>query len=258
MFERFAPWFSRRSRPANTHAPTARLSWCDEELQVLLWNEGAKPQLQVELAGRSGLFQSCLLAFDPDNDQLLIDGLFPVPPLDLIHQLPGFSITLFKHQAVLQLWVTLEQYALFHGKPALLVRIAQKTFRQDRRAHSRVQFPRGQGPIALLQLPMQPQLRASLVNVSRGGLRLNIFGKHNDPWPQHTPIACQLHLADHLKLDCQLQLKAVQYYRSPCQHTQVRAKFAPMTAQQQHTLHLFLFKQLQDNPNAWAASQSLP
>jgi c-di-GMP-binding flagellar brake protein YcgR len=246
VFEAIRPLLHRLTQPKAIRplpAVPAGLSWHADEVELLLWHEAHKPVLQIELAERSGIFHSSLMGFDLSADRLLLDALFPAPPVELLAQLPGFQVTLFKQQAVLQLWVCIEERWLCGGKPAWVVKVLEKTYRQDRRQHSRVSFERGHGPIARLQVPMQAQLRASVVNLSRGGALLNIFGKYNHLWQGQGWVPCKIQLSDQALLDTAVQVRAVNYYRSPCQHTQLRVKFAPMAARQQHLLQGFLCAQ---------------
>lgn len=226
-------------KAAGSH--TNALPWQTADLEVLLFNEVQQQALQIEIPGRSSLFQSWLIGFDLTQNQLLIDTLFPSPPAELLALQSGFKITLIRQQEVLQLWVCLRETLSVANKPALLVDILSKHYRQDRRQHPRVCFERSRGPLCKLQIPMEAQLRGTLVNLSCGGALLNIFGKHTirqDSFQQNLRVHIQLN--DELSLDCQVQIKAAQYYRSPCQHTQLRLKFNALTLDQFQLLDQFI------------------
>lgn len=232
---------NKSAHPTPLANPNTRLSWNAQELNILLHNENQSHLVQVELPSRSGPFQTWLLGFDLTEHQLLIDSVFPAPPIELLAQLSHFKITLFKHQEVLSLQVRLVEKLETAQKPAWVVEVLTKHYQEDRRSHRRYTFERRHAPIAKIQIPLQPQWRASLVNVSKGGCLLNIFGKIDTQAADFKhPIRCHIQLNATHALDCLIKIKACDYFRSPCQHMQLRGRFVGLTQQQQACLQQFI------------------
>jgi len=122
-----------------------------------------------------------------------------------------------------------------------VVEVLEKEYRQDRRVHPRHNFERSHGPLVKLQIPMQAQVRGTVVNISKGGVLINIFGKPPlDAQDCKHPLRCNIQLNDQMHLDCYLQIKELNHFRSPCQHAQLRLKFVALTHEQQQMLAVYL------------------
>jgi c-di-GMP-binding flagellar brake protein YcgR len=239
VLERLSKWFSSY-KTANKALKQPAQNWTGEELELILWCEQQRTLGQMEIPARSGVFHSALLAVDIIENQLLIDVPFPSPPIDLLLAPAAFKISFYKQQQLLQLDVRVVEHLIFQGKPALLVQIEARSFHCDRRASFRISFERSQSPLMRIQIPMAEQLRASVLNLSSGGALLNIFGKHDEFNPLKSCMSGKLQLDDGMCIDVKCEVKTINYYRRPCQHTQLRVQFTQMSAQDQRKLTMFL------------------
>lgn len=256
MFERLSNWFLA-SKSANKAIVAPKQDWTNEELELLLWCEQHRALGRMELPTRSSLFQSALLAVDISDNQLLIDSPFPSPPIELILPSAVCKISFYKHQQLMQMQVRVLEHLIFQGKPALLVHIESKSFHRDRRGCDRISFDRNEAPLLRFQIPMADQLRASVLNLSTGGAMLNIFGKHNELSDLKGCVTGKLQLNDGVCVDVKGELKAVCYYRRPCQHTQMRVQFSAMSTQDLRKLALFLAVQRDRNQSQIASVSQL-
>ncbi len=252
MFERLSQWLLGAKSHVKSSGPAVQ-DWSDAELELILWCERQQSLGRIELPGRSGLFHSALLGMDVLDNQLLIDMPFPSPPIELLLPNNECKISFFKQQQLLQLVVRVEERLLFEGRSALLVKIIKRDFYTDRRAGERVVFNRSNWPLVRLQIPMADQLRARVINLSSGGALLNIFGRYDSSIPAKAKIAMKLELGDGDCIDVKSVIKAVSYYRRPCQHTQFRVQFSAIEKNEQRKLDLFLAFQQEQWAQAKAA-----
>jgi c-di-GMP-binding flagellar brake protein YcgR len=239
VLKRFSYWLFDRSSAVKTPQAAAQ-AWTSEEAELILWNEQHRALGQIELPGRSGLFHSALLGVDIQENQLLLDVPFPSPPIDIVSPAAQCTISFFKLQQLLQLRVRVEQRLIYQGKPALLVKIEERSFHYDRRFTNRVSFSRNENPLMRLQIPMAEQLRASVLNLSSGGALLNIFGKLDEVVQKKSLLSAKLQLDEGCCIDVKCEVKTVTYYRRPCQHTQFRVQFLAMSDQDKRKLDLFI------------------
>ena len=219
---------------------SAKQHWTLWEADILVAC-GLKHQFVTVFEPDSGqLMQSFIHGFDLDNSLLLLDGLYPV----LQKRLPPNST----------FWLQIRcEYGFFNLKVALIeieehskgewitVKVLSSALSHNRRWQSRVFFEPRQGPRVDLQLDNQPLQQAYVVNLSRKGAQVDLYGTNLSlGLIRKRSLHGHFFFNDRFQLRLDATIRQSRFLRKPCCHTQLRILFNRLNDQQQMLLDSFI------------------
>lgn len=211
--------------------------WAPEEIDALLDAARYSRLCYATCEQYNAPLQSVVLAFDMNENQLLLDEFFPSPATGLIDT--NLTLTLSTPVGALYLEVKVTQRVTFAGGPALVARVYSKGVHPDIRQSARVAFAKGQAPAIELLLPMTPLMRGHVVDLSPNGLlmccpsarRPNLFTHKGE---------CKVMFDEHFRLRANVRIQHARFIRKPFRHSMLRVAFCNLPADQKEQLAAFL------------------
>lgn len=213
------------------------LCWNALETQALLRCEDSTTICTVTDQGRNSPLQTVVLGCDPAANQVLLDDFFPRPASS---PLGGrFQLHLPMQDGLLLLDVLVRDEIGVAPTPAYVAEIVNKTTVSDRRLSPRLRFSSALAPRIDLLVPLSPQLRGHLLDLSEDGLAMVHYGA-TKPTLFAKSGECRIQFDEYFVLRAQVQIQQVKACRKPFHHTVIRIRFNGLTACEKDRLGAFV------------------
>jgi len=222
--------------------------WQTQEIQVLLEACERRHPLRVylpgyHLTGNAEAIYTSLIGFDLDNSELLLDTLLPFSFYELV--------VLAEHNGPLTLAITVAETTWFvectfksidSSQAHYLVSVSVQNMRKtsSRRLHPRIHFAERQRPLAYLNQPWKPRLRAELLDLSPLGCQLRVLGRDIRSQFANRASQLSLHFNEEFQLNCQCEVKQLIFLRKPYCHNKLRLMFKQLEPVQTEQLQTFV------------------
>ncbi|MBX2858344.1 MAG: PilZ domain-containing protein [Cellvibrionaceae bacterium] len=233
---------TEKSFPPSATRATGKAHWQDWE--AALWAEAALSNQVIQgFIPATGLkVQTVIHAFDLQNSEILLDGLYPMP-------LP--NIDLESAHSPINIWLQIKAgdvlYLLFveikHiAGQFITARVLDTGITRNRRWEDRIYFPRLSAPRVELHVGDMYLANAQLSNLSLGGAQIIIFGPlAKKVLHKQRELRCNIHFNNELNILMQGAILQRQSFKVPCLHSILRIKFHYSGEQQRTHLNSLLF-----------------
>ncbi|GAA5316159.1 MAG: hypothetical protein AseanaTS_13640 [Candidatus Pelagadaptatus aseana] len=205
---------------------------------VPLFELQQKRQLLEVICDRTGeKFQSLILDIDFNNNQLIIDDLFPSPAAGIFQPGEYFTVRHHKDGLVLCFSAPLEAISVENHSPIYHLRLPQSVSYQQRRQNSRMTLSKQQPLTVRLVSPWRTPWYATANNISAGGMRVIVGGNVLDQLrPGALLPLCEFSFHEDFQVRCQARAKSFRFVRRPYRHTEISLEFTDMA--QQHATQI--------------------
>jgi len=220
------------------------LQWKANEIELILKQEKEKTLCVCTLLRTNQKYQTVLLGVDFDNDNLLLDQLFP--QINENSRDDCFELRFYDCSKTLALDIKFESALALNGKPAQIGKVINKRMLSDRRSNKRIYFDKSSAPMVSILIPMTPQITGKITNLSSHGIEIHFFGDHR-PDVQMRQGDCKIHFFEGLNLDIKILVKQVSFMKTPCSRCLIRVLFLDTKTHQTDQLNQFIEAYDQEN-----------
>lgn len=216
--------------------------WQAGELEVLLNAIDTRRAVRVYLPGLAQAVHTSLSGFDINSSELLLDTFQPFSryELEALTRQQSTLTLAISHGA--ETWFIGCKFQGIHRSGSwYLASVLINTMRRSlsKRLHPRIYFSARHRPLAKLRPLRSPLLRGELLDLSVFGCQIQIPGRDIRAHLSQRTVPLTLYFNDEFQLDCDAELKQLQFLRTPCCHNKLRLMFNKLDALQVEQLQRF-------------------
>ncbi|UTA49425.1 flagellar brake protein [Simiduia sp. 21SJ11W-1] len=234
--------------PAVEPAQDMSLTGIMQRYASLIDLQSRRQLITVQLDNHRQSFQSLILDINFSQRLLVLDELFPTAPQPAI----GQSLYL-SHQhmgKIMQFEAPVLERQTIAGSPCYLVPLPESLEYRQRRRHPRLLLEDHMVPVKL-QSPWRSHWFGSLVNLSAGGMRLNLNGDKLREISRGSKVPnIQFELGRQLKIQCDGKIRSFRFLRRPVRQTEISVEFSGLTSDQYGLLSHYVDTLLAQNYRA--------
>lgn len=217
--------------------------WQAGEVEILLDAIDTRRTLRVYLPGQAQAVHTSLSGFDINSSELLLDTFQPFSLYELEALTRQQStLTLAVNQGAETWFIDCKFHGIHRSGNWYLASVLISSIRRSRskRLHPRIYFNARHRPVAKLRPLRSPLLRGELLDLSVFGCQIQIPGRDIRAHLSQRTLPLTLHFNEEFQLDCDAELKQLQFLRTPCCHNKLRLMFNKLDALQVEQLQSFV------------------
>ena len=193
-------------------------------------------------------YQTMMIGFDVDTQEVLLAGIYPAPKIALLNQLQGNELWLQSRVNDEYLKVKVRPLQYLSRGELLSVELLNAEISKNRRWDNRAAFPSGYGPKVELFIHRSANKKTQILNLSPDGLCIECYGHDlRKELSSHSKLDVSIQFNDHFSLKTKINIKQCLFKRRPCCHSLIRATFEHQNKLAHHQLQDFVIHCAESN-----------
>lgn len=218
-------------------------SWRAEEIAMLLNAVDCKHSLRVYLPGNAQAIYSSLLGVDFGTNELRLDTFHPCSLYELIALAEQKTPLTLAINVAAGTWLLRCIFVLVDNSERFYqvsLQVLDLKLSPGKRLHQRVHFSDNNYPEVVVDPPWSTRIKGELLDLSAFGCQVRIPGKDQRQHFSQRTAKLSLNFNEEFKLDCQCEIRQMQFLRVPCCQNKFRLLFKQLTSLQHEQLSTFI------------------